>query len=119
MLGTPNPAASSGNAGRYMSMANGLTTLSAPSREITNRPDRLAWGPTAAVDNGVAREIQLVSHEVFGDRSSLNGFGTARGYGKRNSRISGSVRRVLVMWVCTASVPAKPGPAGEPEQIVS
>ena len=39
--------------------------------------------------------------------------------GKRNSRISGSVSRVLVMWVCTASVPGKPGPAGEPEQIVS
>ena len=42
VLGTPNPAASSGNAGRYMSMANGLTTLRAPSREITNRPDCFA-----------------------------------------------------------------------------
>ncbi len=25
----------------------------------------------------------------------------------------------VVMWVCTASVPGNPGPAGEPEQIVS
>ena len=42
VLGTPNPAANSGNAGRYMSMANGLTTLSAPSSEITNKPERFA-----------------------------------------------------------------------------
>ena len=39
--------------------------------------------------------------------------------GKRNSRISGSVRREFVMWTCTPDVPLKPGPAGEPEQIVS
>ena len=39
--------------------------------------------------------------------------------GKRYSRISGSVRRELVMWTCTPGVPSKPGPAGEPEQIVS
>jgi hypothetical protein len=42
--------------------------------------------------------------------------------GKRISRISGSVRRELVMWVWTPDVPLKPGeflPPGEPEQIVS
>ena len=39
--------------------------------------------------------------------------------GKRNSKTSGSVSRVFVMCVCTASVPLKPGPAEEPEQIVS
>ena len=44
--------------------------------------------------------------------------------GKRISRISGSVRRELVMWTWTPEVPAKPRPsfmwpAGEPEQIVS
>ena len=33
---------------------------------------------------------------------------------------SGSVRRVLVMWVCTrVGAVESPGPAGEPEQIVS
>ena len=39
--------------------------------------------------------------------------------GKRLSSTSGSVRRELVMWVCTAAAPSKPGPAGAPEQIVS
>ncbi len=34
--------AMTGKAGRYMSMANGLTTLNAPSSEMTNKSDRLA-----------------------------------------------------------------------------
>ena len=37
--------------------------------------------------------------------------------GKRHSSTSGSVRRELVMWVWTASVPSKSGPAPEPPQI--
>src|SRR5207253_1727793 len=39
--------------------------------------------------------------------------------GSRVSRISGSVRRLLVMWVCTALVPSWSGPAPEPPAIVS
>ena len=39
--------------------------------------------------------------------------------GKRVSRISGSVRRLLVMWVCTALVPSWSGPAPDPPAIVS
>ena len=39
--------------------------------------------------------------------------------GKRHSRTSGSVSREFVMWVWTASVPSKSGPAPEPPQIVS
>jgi hypothetical protein len=39
--------------------------------------------------------------------------------GKRSSSTSGSVRRLLVMWVCTTLVPWKPGPAPEPPEIVS
>ena len=39
--------------------------------------------------------------------------------GKRVSSTSGSVRRELVMCVCTPLAPLKPGPAGAPEQIVS
>nr|VFK10837.1 MAG: hypothetical protein BECKLPF1236B_GA0070989_101629 [Candidatus Kentron sp. LPFa] len=39
--------------------------------------------------------------------------------GKRCSRISGSVSRELVMWVCTALAPWNPGPAPAPPQMVS
>ena len=39
--------------------------------------------------------------------------------GKRCSSTSGSVMRVLVMWLCTASVPGWSGPAPVPPQMVS
>ena len=39
--------------------------------------------------------------------------------GKRNSSTSGSVPRVLVMWVWIAEQPSKSGPAPVPPQIVS
>lgn len=46
VLGTPNSVARAGKAGRYMSMANGLMTLSAPSKEMMNSLDR--WIDTAS-----------------------------------------------------------------------
>src|SRR5471032_2689362 len=39
--------------------------------------------------------------------------------GKRHSSTSGSVMRELVIWVCTAAVPSKPGPGPEPPAMVS
>ena len=39
--------------------------------------------------------------------------------GKRCSSTSGSVRRELVISVCTPEVPSNPGPAPDPPQIVS
>ncbi len=49
-------------------------------------------------------------------RRMLNSSSTT---GYRSSRISGSVMRVLVMWVWMALVPSKPGPAPVPPQMVS
>src|SRR5690606_38144092 len=44
---------------------------------------------------------------------------SSRRTGSRHSSTSGSVRRELVMWVCTTEAPGKPSPAPDPEATVS
>ena len=123
-------------AGRTRVLSRAVSSVTPPSERRTRARPGAPSPPPASPNGAIRRRFERMASSI-GSRNSmrrtapspparrplpplpLRRLNSRSNTGNRNSRTSGSVRRELVMWVCTADAPWKSRPAPLPPQTVS